>query len=80
MTAAVTDTSYNAFLYVAETCPSDNVEWFACTNKVDGVGSETLSFPVDDGKTYYVFVDGALPSSLDQSKLQGNFRVTFEIP
>ncbi len=80
MTAAVTDTSYNAFLYVAETCPSDNVEWFACTNKVDGVGSETLSFPVDDGKTYYLFVDGALPSDTDQSKLQGSFRVTFQIP
>lgn len=80
MTVAVTDASYNAFLYVAETCPSDDVEWFACTNQVDGVGSETLSFSVDEGKSYYVFVDGALPSSRDTSALQGSFRVTFRIP
>ncbi|MBX3206150.1 MAG: hypothetical protein KF764_13855 [Labilithrix sp.] len=80
MTVAVTDTSYNAFLYVAETCPSDDVEWIACANKVDGVGNETVTLPVDEGKTYYVFVDGALPSNLDTTKLKGNFRVTFSIP
>lgn len=80
MTVAVTDTTYNAFLYVSETCPSDDVEWIACANKVDGVGNETVSLPVDEGKTYYVFVDGALPSNLDSTKLRGNFRVTFSIP
>ena len=51
----------------------------ACANKVDGIGIERLTFPVDVGKSYFVFVDGALPTSLDSSLLQGNFRITFAI-
>lgn len=77
---AVTETDYNAFVYVAEACPSDNVEWATCSNEVDGVGNETVSLPVTSGMSYYVFVDGALPSNLDGTKLQGNYRVTFSIP
>lgn len=79
MTVLVSDTNYNAHLYASDACPTDNVVWFACSNKVDGIGGETLTFPVDTGKSYFVFVDGALPSSLDQSLLQGNFRITFSI-
>ena len=80
LAVAVTETNYNAFVYVSESCPSDNVEWLVCANKIDGVGNESLTFPVSSGKKYFVFVDGALPSNLDQSKLQGTFRVTFSIP
>jgi hypothetical protein len=80
MTVSVTDTNFNTFLYAADACPADDVVWFACSNKIDGIGGETLTFPVDTGKSYFVFVDGALPSTLDQSLLQGTFRVTFSIP
>jgi len=80
MTVAVTDTNYNAFVYAGDACPADQVTWFACSNKVDGIGYETISFPVDTGKSYFVFVDGSLPTSLDQNLLSGNFRVTFSIP
>jgi cysteine-rich repeat protein len=79
MNVTVTETSYNAFLYVSEACPAGNVEWLACANKVDGAGGETLSFPVASGKAYYVFVDGALPSSGDQRLIEGSYRVTFSI-
>lgn len=80
MTVAVTDTNYNAFIYAGDVCPADQVTWLACSNKADGIGNETISFPVESGKSYFVFVDGALPSSLDSALLSGNFRVTFSIP
>lgn len=79
MTVAVTDTNYNAYIYASDTCPGDSVTWLACSNRSDGIGDETISFPVDAGKSYFVFVDGSLPSSLDSSLLSGNFRVTFSI-
>jgi cysteine-rich repeat protein len=78
MTVATTETDYNCLLYVANAC-ADDVVWTTCANKVDGIGGETISFPVTDGKTYYVFVDGALPSSLDTLQTKGDFRVTFAI-
>ena len=80
LTIGVDDTDYNAFLYASKTCPTDDVEWALCANEVDGAGAEALSFPVTSGETYYVFVDGALPSDLDTSVLEGAFRVTFSIP
>lgn len=79
MTVKTTDVNYNSFLYVSASCPlpdgGSDVPFLACINDVNGNGGETLSFPVDDGKTYYVFVDGAGITTPN-----GNFRVTFEIP
>lgn len=76
MQVVTTDTTFNNFLYVsATTCPTDQVEWLACANKNGAIGGESMSFPVDSGKTYYVFVDGA-----GISDYTGTFRVTFSIP
>jgi cysteine-rich repeat protein len=74
MTAAVTETNFNAYVYAADTCPTNQVTYIACSNKVDGNGNETITFPVETGKSYFVFVDGTLPTS------SGDFRVTFSIP
>lgn len=75
---SVTDNNYDTFLYVvADTkCSGTNVEYLACRNGVNGAGAETITVPVDAGKTYHVFVDGA---GIGSDK-EGNFRVTFEIP
>jgi cysteine-rich repeat protein len=75
MNVVTTDTNYNNYLSVAETCTDGDNKLLACTNQNAGVGGETLTFPVDSGKTYYVFVDGA---GISENK--GNFRVTFSIP
>ena len=79
MTVSVTDATYDSFLYVAEACAPSTVTWFACANKTTGTNpltnAETMTFPVDAGKTYYVFVDG-----YGISDNQGPFRVTFKIP
>lgn len=80
MTVSVTDATYNNFVYVAAACTPSDVSWLACANKVDGPGGETLSFPVDAGKTYYVFVDGAGAGLLGEPPREGPFRVTFKIP
>jgi cysteine-rich repeat protein len=80
LTVAVTDTDYNAFVYVSESCGPGNIQQVACSNKVDGAGNETVSLPVEADKKYYVFVDGSLPKNLDTTKLQGTYRVTFSIP
>lgn len=71
-----TDVNYDNFLYVASACKDQDVAYLACKNDKTGAGGETLSVPVDAGKTYYVYVDGA---GIGTDK-QGNFRVTFEIP
>jgi cysteine-rich repeat protein len=80
MTVTTSDANFDQYLYVVDgPCPgadaSTNVPKTACVNGVNGNGSETLTFPVDSEKTYYVFVDGA-----GISANQGNFRVTFSIP
>jgi len=74
MTVATTDTDYNSFLYVAESCTTGANAYLQCANKKDGVGGETMTFPVTDGKSYTVFVDGA-----GISGHQGVFRVTLSI-
>lgn len=80
MIVTTTYANYNVLLYASSSCPGATIAHTACANKVDGKGDETLVLPVESGQTYYVFVDGALPSSLDQALLQGSFRVTFSIP
>lgn len=74
MTVKTEDVDYNSFLYVSETCTADEIPFFACVNDSGSVGGETLTFPVDEGKRYYVFVDGAGISSNE-----GTGRVTFWI-
>lgn len=70
------DVNYNVFLWASEGCaPSEN-EYITCVNESGAVGAESMTFPVEDGKTYHVFVDG---SGIDNTR-QGSFRVTFSIP
>jgi cysteine-rich repeat protein len=75
MTVTSSDANFNSFLYVSEACGAQNVAWFACINNANTTAGEQMTFPVDAGKTYYVFVDGA---GIDNN--QGTFRVTFAIP
>jgi|GEM_PF-1306385 len=82
MTVTASDVDYNAFLYVSDvgcTMPKDNRpasnKWLTCANKTDGVGNETMSFPVTAGKVYAVFVDGAGIGGGQQ----GLFRLTLSI-
>jgi cysteine-rich repeat protein len=75
MTVATSDTNYDSLVYVAKPCSTASIEYLACANNTNGVGGETMSFPVTAGQSYSVFVDGAgitLPS--------GAFRITFSIP
>jgi cysteine-rich repeat protein len=76
----ISDANYNVFLYAVGdgACSGSELVHVACMNGVNGNGNETLSFPVDAGKQYHVFVDGA--GAGFSGDPQGNFRVTFEIP
>ncbi len=74
MTVATSDVDYNSFLYVGDTCKGTDQPWLKCINLNNGVGGETMTFPVTAGKTYAVFVDGA-----GISGQQGVFRVTLSI-
>jgi cysteine-rich repeat protein len=74
MTVSTGDTNFDNWIYVSETCAAGENTYITCSNKVQGVGSETLSFPVDAGKSYTVFVDGS-----GISGNEGAFRVTFNI-
>lgn len=78
MKVTTTDTNYDSFLYVTTACtpgPSGELAYLACMNAVNGVGGETLEFPVTAGQSYSVVVDGA-----GISQQVGAFRVTFAIP
>jgi cysteine-rich repeat protein len=68
------NTSYNNYLYASDGCKAGENAYLACANKVDGVGGESISLPVQAGKTYTVFVDGA-----GISGNTGTFRVTFSM-
>lgn len=74
MTVATSDVDYNSFLFVSDQCKGTDNPWLKCTNKVDGVGGETMVFPVQSGKVYTVFVDGAGISGQN-----GKFTVTLSI-
>lgn len=69
------DVSYSMFLWASKACASDVNAYIACVNDVEGNGPEQMSFPVDAGKTYHVFVDG-----YGAANKEGEFRVTFQIP
>jgi cysteine-rich repeat protein len=79
LTAKTTDASFNNFLYASQACSADLVSWLACRNDNDSFNpdfsGESITFPVDAGKAYYVFVDGA-----GISNHHGTFRVTFSMP
>jgi len=55
------NSTYNGVIYVKSGSCTTGTE-IKCANAVGGTagGIETMSFPVTDGSTYYVFVDGAL--------------------
>lgn len=74
MRVVTSDVDFNSFLYVADACAGTANTWLKCVNDNGAVGGESMTFPVDAGKTYYVFVDGA---GIDSSTYQGTARVTF---
>jgi cysteine-rich repeat protein len=78
MTVSVTETNFNAFVYVSTTCSLDANVAIECSNGANGIGDETLSFEVVDHSTYYVFVDGTGTGTTVPNS--GDFRVTFSIP
>lgn len=74
LTVQTGNTSYNVYVWASDTCTPGENQYIACANKVDGVGGETITFPVTLGKSYTVVVDGAgLPPNT------GTFRVTFSL-
>lgn len=75
LNVVTSDVSYNVLLWASEKCEPGENAYITCVNESGEVAAETMTFPVDDGKTYYVFVDGA-----GVDKREGNFRVTFSIP
>jgi len=75
MTVAATDSQYDVFLYASDACNPAQNTYLKCTNKKDGVGDESLAFPVVTGKSYYVFVDGS-----GAGAKEGTVRVAFSIP
>lgn len=75
LTITTSDTDFDDFLYAGSTCVAGDEAYLSCANKVTGAGGETLTLPVDAGKSYTVFVDGA-----GISGNEGVFRVTFTLP
>ncbi|HVH46191.1 MAG TPA: hypothetical protein VM925_27765, partial [Labilithrix sp.] len=78
MTVTVSDASYNVFLWASAACLPEPNAYITCANAAIDKSSETVTFPVELNKTYFVFVDGAGPG--DETTRQGDFRVTFSIP
>jgi cysteine-rich repeat protein len=77
MTVAASGTDYDTLLYVATKCAQfpSQITQLACANDTVGIGNETMSFPVQQGVTYTVVVDGA-----GISQVQGAFKLTLSIP
>ncbi|AKV00967.1 Multiple EGF-like-domain protein 3 precursor [Labilithrix luteola] len=77
LTAKTSNTAFNNLLYASTACrdrnknEGDNLQ-LACANASSGTEGETLTFPVEDGKTYTVFVDGVLTA-------EGTFTIGFSI-
>jgi cysteine-rich repeat protein len=76
MTATLSDTTYDALLYVTSECQTSPkaIASLACSNDVNGVGNEALSFPVQAGASYTIVVDGA-----GVGQVEGSFRLTLAI-
>jgi cysteine-rich repeat protein len=74
MTVTTTATTFNVLLYAVDSCPIGDIKPLVFANDNKSAGGETITFPVKDGTSYWVFVDGAgLPAQ------QGRFSVTFSI-
>lgn len=60
---ATSGANFNNLLYVADACDATTypapIKHTACANASSGNGAETLTVPATDGKTVFVFVDGA---------------------
>jgi hypothetical protein len=76
LTASISSASFDVLLWASTTCTNANAS-LACAVPADGGSRTTLSFPVEEGKNYYVFVDGAAVGS--ESTPEGTFRITFSI-
>ena len=84
LTVATSDVKFNMFLWAAEACVPNGNTAIACVDAVAGVGAEKLSFPVENGKSYHVFVDGSPNGNGNgpgnDAPREGDFTVTFSIP
>jgi cysteine-rich repeat protein len=80
MTVKTSDADYDSFLYVSDACAADENTWLVCANESAAAEGESMTFPVDAGKTYYVFVDGAGYGNTNAPAFEGTNRVTFSIP
>jgi cysteine-rich repeat protein len=76
LVVTVSDVSYDAYVYASDGCSGALAvtPYLACSNKTTGVGGEVVQLPVQAGKSYSVFVDGA-----GISGNTGSFRVTFTL-
>jgi cysteine-rich repeat protein len=76
MTVTTSDTDYDSLIYVTQKCVQSPtpITYLTCAHNTIGVGGETMSFPVTDGQSYSVIVDGA-----GISKYEGVFRLTISI-
>lgn len=73
LTVTTSSTTFDNSLWVMTSCSTTASQpYLACKNDVAGTGGETMSFPVDAGKTYHVVVDGVLVAS-------GPFKITFAL-
>jgi cysteine-rich repeat protein len=73
LTVTTSNTAFDNSLWVMTTCStSASQSYLACKNDTAGNGGETMTFPVEAGKTYSVVVDGVLVNS-------GVFKITFSL-
>lgn len=77
MTVTTNQADFDHWIYASKSCVPINPgneynTYVACANQAASNESETVSFPVEAGKGYTVFVDGVLAS-------QGAFGISFKI-
>ncbi len=68
------DADFAMLLYASTSCSPTANTAIACANNNADAGAETLSFGVEAGKTYHVFVDGH-----GTGIREGAFRISFQI-
>lgn len=76
MKVTTSNLDFDVFLWASATCVLDEGAYLVCADGPNAANNDSLSFAVQAGKTYYVYVDGA---GSDGGTEQGHFRVTFSI-
>lgn len=74
VTVKTSDATFDHFLWVTKDCKSGGASaLYECSNQNTSTAGETLTFAVESGKSYSVFVDGVKVA-------QGGFKVSFSLP